>query len=197
MNASAGTGNSAARRASKPEEKRAGPAELRAGGLTSSARMTLQWDAGALLSRSRDCPRLKRLDVSPESVCLAEQFRRLVIGPFSTSAVPIKWGKHRQPARAPLLPCYRADTPVFEALSISSVGKIITAVWANGSRFLWSVAGGAAAAAAVIRVGAYLGIQKAQPWWDDYGLILILLAVVVAVFAGFRCGPSGEIQDLS
>ena len=86
---------------------------------------------------------------------------------------------------------------MFEALSISSVGKIITAVWANGSRFLWSVAGGAAAAAAVIRVGAYLGIQKAQPWWDDYGLILILLAVVVAVFAGFRCGPSGEIQDLS
>jgi hypothetical protein len=34
----------------------------------------------------------------------------------------------------------------------------------------------------VIRVGVYLGIPKAQPWWDHYGLILILVAVVVAVF---------------
>jgi len=76
--------------------------------------------------------------------------------------------------------------PVLEAISISSVGKIIAAVWANGSRFLCSVAAGAAAAVAVIRVGAYLGIPKAQPWWDDYGLILILLAVVVAVFAAFK-----------
>jgi tetratricopeptide (TPR) repeat protein len=38
VNASAGTGNSAARRASKPEEKRAGPAELRAGGLSAAAK---------------------------------------------------------------------------------------------------------------------------------------------------------------
>jgi hypothetical protein len=69
---------------------------------------------------------------------------------------------------------------------ISSISKITTAAWSNGSRFLWSITVASAAAAAVIRVGAYFDIPKAQPWWDDYGLILILLAVVVAVFAAFK-----------
>ena len=45
--------------------------------------------------------------------------------------------------------------PVLEAISVSLVGKIIAAVWANGSRFLWSIAVASAAAATVIRVGAY------------------------------------------
>jgi hypothetical protein len=76
--------------------------------------------------------------------------------------------------------------PVLEAISISSVGKIISAVWANGSRFLWSIAVASAAAAVVIRVGAYFEMPKAQPLWEEYGLILTLLAVVVAVFAAFK-----------
>jgi len=76
--------------------------------------------------------------------------------------------------------------PVFEAISISSVGKIIAAVWANGSRLLWSIAGAAAAATAVIRCGAYFEMPKAQPVWEEYGLILTLLAVVFAVFAAFK-----------
>ena len=76
--------------------------------------------------------------------------------------------------------------PVLEAISVSSVGKIIAAVWANGSRFLWSIAVASAAAAAVIRVGAYFDIPKAQPLWEEYGLILTLLSVVVAVFATFK-----------
>lgn len=76
--------------------------------------------------------------------------------------------------------------PVLEAISISSIGKIIAAIWANGSRFLWSIAVTSAAAAAVIRVGVYFDIPKAKPLWEDYGLILTLLAVVVAVFAAFK-----------
>jgi hypothetical protein len=76
--------------------------------------------------------------------------------------------------------------PVLEAISISSVGKIIAAVWANGSRFLWSIAVASAAAAAVIRVGAYFDIPKALPLWEEYGLILTLLSAAVAVFAAFK-----------
>jgi hypothetical protein len=38
----------------------------------------------------------------------------------------------------------------------------------------------------LIRVGAYLEIPKAQSLWADYGLILALIAVVVAVFAAFK-----------
>jgi hypothetical protein len=81
---------------------------------------------------------------------------------------------------------YRANMPVLEAISISSVGKIIAALWANGSRLLWSVAGASAAAAAVIRVGVYFEMPKAQSVWEEYGLILTLLAVVFAVFAAFK-----------
>jgi hypothetical protein len=76
--------------------------------------------------------------------------------------------------------------PVLEAISFSSVGKIIATVWASGSRLLWSVAVASAAAAVVLRVGAYFNIPKAQPFWEEYGLILTLLAVVVAVLAAFK-----------
>jgi hypothetical protein len=77
--------------------------------------------------------------------------------------------------------------PVLETISFaSSIGKMIAAVWSNGSRLLWSIAGAFAAAAVVIRVGAYFEMPKAQSVWDEYGLILTLLAVVIAVFAAFR-----------
>ncbi len=76
--------------------------------------------------------------------------------------------------------------PVLEAISLSWIGKIIAAVWANGSRLLWSIAVASAAAVAVIRVGVYFDIPKAQPLWEEYGLILTLLAVVFAVFAAFN-----------
>lgn len=76
--------------------------------------------------------------------------------------------------------------PVLEAISVSSIGKIIAAIWANGSRFLWSIAVASAAAAVVIRVGAYFEMPKAQPVWEEYGLILTLLTPVVAVFAAFK-----------
>jgi hypothetical protein len=76
--------------------------------------------------------------------------------------------------------------PVLEAISISSIGKIIAAVWANGSRFLWSIAVASAATAVVVRVGAYFEMPKAQPVWEEYGLILTLLPIVIAVFAAFK-----------
>jgi hypothetical protein len=77
--------------------------------------------------------------------------------------------------------------PVLEAISFaSSISKIVAAIWANGSRLLWSIAGASAAAAVVIRAGVYFDIPKAQPLWEEYGLILALLAVVVAVFATFK-----------
>ena len=40
----------------------------------------------------------------------------------------LTWGKQEQPARVPCCPWYRADMPVLEAISISSVGKITAAL---------------------------------------------------------------------
>jgi hypothetical protein len=76
--------------------------------------------------------------------------------------------------------------PIFESLSLSSAGKIISAIWANGSRFLWSVALACVVAAAALRVSAYYAVPKAQPWWDEYGLSLMLGAAVVSMFAIFK-----------
>ena len=76
--------------------------------------------------------------------------------------------------------------PLLEALSVSSISKIIATVWANGSRFLWSAAIACLAAVAVLRAGDYFKIPRAEPWWAEYGLILMLLAAVLAVFAGFK-----------
>jgi hypothetical protein len=76
--------------------------------------------------------------------------------------------------------------PVLEALSLSWIGKIIAAVWANGSRLLWSIAVASAAAAAVICVGVYFDIPRARPLWEEYGLVLTLLSVIATVFAAFK-----------
>jgi hypothetical protein len=82
-------------------------------------------------------------------------------------------------------------------LSLSAIGKIIAAIWANGSRFLCSVAVAFAAAALVIRIGAYLGLAKAQPLWDEYGLLILLLAVVTSVFAIFKMRAERRNTGLS
>jgi hypothetical protein len=76
--------------------------------------------------------------------------------------------------------------PFFEALSLSSIGKIATTIWANGSRFLWSVAVACALVAGVLRAAAYFQIHDAQLWWDTYGLTLMIAAVAVGVFAVFK-----------
>jgi hypothetical protein len=76
--------------------------------------------------------------------------------------------------------------PVLETISVSSLSKVFAAVWASGSRLLWSVVVASAAAAVVIRIGAYFEIPKAQSLWADYGLMLTLFAVVFAVFAAFK-----------
>lgn len=76
--------------------------------------------------------------------------------------------------------------PILESLSLSSAGKIISAIWANGSRFLFSVAVAAAVAAGVLRLSAYYSVSGAQRWWDDYGLMLMLGAAIVAVFGVFK-----------
>jgi hypothetical protein len=76
--------------------------------------------------------------------------------------------------------------PFLESLSLSSIGKIISAIWANGSRFLWSVALAAAMAAAVLWLGVRYELPKAQLWWGEYGLLLVVAAAVVAVFALFK-----------
>jgi hypothetical protein len=76
--------------------------------------------------------------------------------------------------------------PVAELSFLSSIGKIISAIWANGSRFLWSLAGAAAATAVVLRVCAFYAVPKAKPWWDEYGLPLILGAAVFGVFAACK-----------
>jgi hypothetical protein len=59
--------------------------------------------------------------------------------------------------------------PILESLSLSSIGKIISAIWANGSRFLWSIAVAGAASAVALWVGAHYAVPKAQAWWDEYG----------------------------
>jgi hypothetical protein len=84
--------------------------------------------------------------------------------------------------------------PILE--SLSSIGKIISTTWANGSRFLWSVALAGVAAAAVLRVGAYYAVPQAQVWWDDYGLLLALGSAVVAVFAAFKMSAERPETEL-
>lgn len=85
--------------------------------------------------------------------------------------------------------------PFLESLSLS-IPKIISAVWANGSRFLWSVGVAGAAAAALLWVGAHYSVPKAQAWWDDYGLMLMVGSAVVAVFAVFKMQAERPKPDL-
>ncbi|MGC1563297.1 MAG: hypothetical protein WA820_26100 [Bradyrhizobium sp.] len=73
-----------------------------------------------------------------------------------------------------------------EPLSWFSIPKIISAIWANGSRFLFSVAVAGIAAAAVLWLGARYGAPKAQAWWYEYGLMLVLVSAVAGVFAIFK-----------
>ena len=73
-----------------------------------------------------------------------------------------------------------------ESLGLTSIPKIISAIWANGSRFLLSVAVAGIAAAAVLWLGARYGAPKALAWWDEYGLLLVLVSAVAGVFAIFK-----------
>jgi hypothetical protein len=75
---------------------------------------------------------------------------------------------------------------MLEALSFASIGKIIAAVWANGSRFLWAIAVACVAADVVLRACIYFNVPKAQSVWEEYSLTLPLLAAVFAVFAAFK-----------
>lgn len=76
--------------------------------------------------------------------------------------------------------------PLVEPVSLSSIGKIISLVWANGSRVLWSISLACAAAAGILYAAAHFGINNGQAWWDAYGLILMMAAAAVGVFAGFK-----------
>jgi len=53
------------------------------------------------------------------------------MGPIPTHAAAedsrIMWGRQDTRAGCPGCPCYRADMPVLEAISVSSMGKMITA----------------------------------------------------------------------
>jgi hypothetical protein len=83
-----------------------------------------------------------------------------------------------------------------EPLSWFSIPKIISAIWANGSRFLFSVAVAGIAAAAVLWLGARYGAPKAQAWWYEYGLMLVLVSAVAGVFAIFKFLAERQITKL-
>jgi hypothetical protein len=51
---------------------------------------------------------------------------------------------------------------------------------------LWSIAATCAAVAVTLRVCTYLQVAKAEPYWAEYGLVLILVAVMFAVLAAFK-----------
>jgi len=76
--------------------------------------------------------------------------------------------------------------PVLEPISVSSVSKTIVALWENGSRLLWGMATTFAAAAVTLRLSAYLQVAKAELYWSEYGVVLILVAVMFAVLAAFK-----------
>jgi hypothetical protein len=83
-----------------------------------------------------------------------------------------------------------------EPLSWFSIPKIISAIWANGSRFLFSVAVAGIAAAAVLWLGARYGAPKAQAWWYEYGLMLVLVSAVAGVFAIFKFLAERQVTKL-
>src|SRR5882672_11978903 len=87
--------------------------------------------------------------------------------------------------------------PVLEAISLSTIGKIIAATWSNGSRFLWSIAATCAAVAATLRLCSYLEVAKAEPFWVEYGLVLTLVAVIFAVLATFKMRAERRNTGLS
>jgi hypothetical protein len=73
-----------------------------------------------------------------------------------------------------------------DPLSISTFVKSLAALLNRSGRFLWSLAVACAAAAIVLFLAAHFGLAHAQQWWDQYGLLLLLGAVVAAVLAVFQ-----------
>jgi CHASE2 domain-containing sensor protein len=73
-----------------------------------------------------------------------------------------------------------------EPLSISTFIKSLVALLNRRSRFLWRLVIACVAAAILLFIAARLGLAHGQPWWDEYGLLLLLGTVVMAVFAAFQ-----------
>jgi hypothetical protein len=59
---------------------------------------------------------------------------------------------------------YRADVPVLEAISISSLGKMIAAVWSNGSRRR------GACMAHILALGTIGGVGRKKPMRVSIGV---------------------------
>ena len=87
--------------------------------------------------------------------------------------------------------------PVLEAISLSTIGKVIATTWANGSRLVWSVAVACGATAATLRLCDYLQVARADLLWQEYGLYLIVAAVVFAVLAAFKMRAERRNTGLS
>ena len=64
--------------------------------------------------------------------------------------------------------------------------KWITALLNRSGRFLRTLAVAGVATTIILFAAAHYGVPRAQPWWDEYGLLLLLGTVVVAVFALFQ-----------
>lgn len=69
---------------------------------------------------------------------------------------------------------------------LSTAGKVVATTWRHGSRFLLSIACAGGAAAALLWLAAHFGMPKADGFWEEYGLILIIVAVVSAILAAFK-----------
>jgi hypothetical protein len=84
-----------------------------------------------------------------------------------------------------------------EPSSISTLVRFLADLLNRSSRFLWSFAVACAAAAIVLSVAAHFGLARAQPLWDQYGLLLLLGAAVVAVLAAFQARTERLNRGLS
>ena len=69
---------------------------------------------------------------------------------------------------------------------LSTGGKVITAIWRQGSRFLLWIAAASLVSLSVLRLGVYFDVTRARGLWEEYGLFLILLAAVAGISAGFK-----------
>jgi hypothetical protein len=89
------------------------------------------------------------------------------------------------------------DIEMPEVFSLKAIEGAITSAWARGSLLLWGLAAVCIALAGTLRLCTYLQIEKAGAFWAEYGLVLILLSVGLAILASFKTYGEREKPNLS
>jgi hypothetical protein len=81
--------------------------------------------------------------------------------------------------------------------TMKAIEGAITSAWARGSLLLWGLATVCIAFVGTLRLCAYWELQKAGALWAEYGLMLILLSVGLAILASFKTYGERQKPNLS